>query len=224
VPSLPDLPQTEIAIVEMTNAFRKEHKLGEVKPNVALIAAARAFAEYLARTGKFAHEADGREPAERATAQGYRYCLVAENLALNLDSRGFQTRQLAGHVLKGWKESPGHRANLLQGAATEIGVAVVRAPDRDPKFISVQLFGRPEALKVSFRIENRSGVTLRYHLGSRSHDLPPRAIATHADCSLQEIGFDGVPAAQSRFEPRNGDRYVLTGSATGALKVDVVRK
>jgi hypothetical protein len=222
--NLPDLPQTEIAIVEMTNAFRKDNKLGEVKPNAALTAAARAFAEYLARTGKFAHEADGREPAERATAQGYRYCLVAENLALNLDSRGFQTRQLAGHVLKGWKESSGHRANLLQAAATEIGVAVVRAPDRDPKFISVQLFGRPEALKVSFRIENRSGVTLRYSLGSRSHDLPPRAIVTHADCSLQQLGFDGVPTVQSQFEPRNGDRYVLTGSTSGTLKVDVVRK
>src|SRR5262245_21032002 len=116
-----------MAIVEMTNAFRKENKLSDVKPNAALTAAARAFAEYLARTGKFAHEADGREPAQRATAQCYRYCLVAENLALNLDSRGFQTRQLAGHVLNGWKESPGHRANLLQAAATEIGVAVVRA-------------------------------------------------------------------------------------------------
>jgi len=224
VPNLPDLPQTEMAIVEMTNAFRKDNRLGDVKPNAALTAAARAFAEYLARTGKFAHEADGREPAQRATAQGYRYCLVAENLALNLDSRGFQTRQLAGHVLNGWKESPGHRANLLQAAATDIGVAVVRAPDRDPKFISVQLFGRPEALKVSFRIENRSGFTLRYHLGSRAHDLPPRAIATHADCSLQQLGFDGVQTAQRRFEPRNGDRYVLTGSASDAFKVDVVRK
>src|SRR5262245_29967906 len=208
----------------MTNAFRKENELGEVKPNAALIAAARAFAEYLARTGKFAHEADGREPAERVSAQGYRYCLVAENLALNLDSRGFQTRQLASHVLKGWKESPGHRANLLQVAVTEIGIAVVRAPDRDPKFISVQLFGRPETLKVSFRIENRSGVTVSYRLGSRSHDLQPRAIATHADCSLQQLGFDGVPTGHSKSEPRNGDRYVLTGATTGALKVDVVRK
>ena len=35
---LPDLPQTEIAIVEMTNAFRKENKLGEVKPGIGRIA------------------------------------------------------------------------------------------------------------------------------------------------------------------------------------------
>jgi Cysteine-rich secretory protein family len=224
VPSLPDLPQTEIAIVEMTNAFRKENRLGEVKPNAALAAAARAFAEYLARTGKFAHEADGREPADRATAQGYRYCLVAENLALNLDSRGFETRQLAGDVLKGWKDSPGHRANLLQATATEIGVAVVRAPDRNPKFLSVQLFGRPEALKVTFRIENRSGNTVHYRLGSDAQALPPRTIVTQTDCGMEPLGFDGVPAASGRFAPRDCDRYVLSGAAQGGLKIDVVRK
>ena len=141
--TLPDLPQTEMAIVELTNAFRKESRLGEVKPNAALSAAARAFAAYLAKTGKFAHEADGRQPAQRAEAAGYRYCLVAENLAMNLDSRGFETRALASAAVEGWKNSPGHRANMLQRGATEIGVAIARAPDKDPKFISVQLFGRP---------------------------------------------------------------------------------
>jgi hypothetical protein len=222
--NLPDLPQSEIAIVEMTNAFRKENKLGEVKPNAALTAAARAFAEYLARTGKFAHEADGREPSARAAAQGYRYCLVAENLALNLDSRGFETRQLAGQVLQGWKDSPGHRANLLQAAATEIGVAVARAPDRNPKFISVQLFGRPEALQITFRIENRSGVTVHYRLGSDAQDLPPRTTVTHSDCWMAPLGFDGVPTVSSRYAPRDGDRYLLSGAAQGGLKIDVVRK
>jgi len=149
--TLPDLPQTEIAIVEMTNAFRKDNKLAALKPNAALAAAARAFADYLGKSGKFAHEADGRQPAQRAEAQGYRYCTVAENLALNLDSRGFETKELARNAVEGWKASPGHRANMLRPHVTEIGVAVVRAPDRDPKFISVQLFGRPDSLKVTFR-------------------------------------------------------------------------
>src|SRR5262249_31223118 len=143
---------TEVAIVEMTNAFRKENRLGDVKPNATLAAAARAFAEYLAKSGKFAHEADGREPQQRAEAQGYHYCLIAENLATNLNSRGFESRQLAREAVEGWKASPGHRANMLQSGVTEIGVAVARAPDKDPKFISVQLFGRPESLKVKFSI------------------------------------------------------------------------
>ena len=218
---VPDLQRTEVAIVEMTNAFRKENGLGEVKPNAALAAAARAFAQYLARTGKFAHEADGREPHDRAAEQGYRYCLVAENLALNLDSRGFESRKLAQGVVEGWKESPGHRANLLQAGATEIGVGVARAPDKHPKFISVQLFGRPEALKVTFEIENRSGASVRYRLGNHTQDLAPRTIARHAHCGLEPLSFE--TATPARFDPRDGDRFLLRGAA-GAVKVDVQRK
>ena len=68
MPDLPDIARTEIVIVELTNAFRRGEKLGEVKLNAELTAAARLFAQYLAKSGRFAHEADGRKPAER-------YCL-----------------------------------------------------------------------------------------------------------------------------------------------------
>lgn len=221
---VPDLPQAEVAVVEMTNAFRKQNGLSEVKPNAALTAAARAFAHYLAKTGKFAHEADGRAPHERAEEQGYRYCLVAENLALNLDSRGFETSRLARDVVEGWKASPGHRANMLRAEATEIGVAVARAPDRDPKFISVQLLGRPEALKVEFAIENRSGATVSYRLGKEAHDLAPRTIAKHVHCGLEPLGIDKPAAAQTTFDLRNGDRFLLSGPAAGPIRVDVQRR
>jgi hypothetical protein len=206
--SFPDLPQTEIAIVEMTNAFRKEHKLGALTPNKALAAAARAFAEYLGKTGKFAHEADGRKPAERAEAQGYRYCTVAENLALNLDSRGFETRQLARNAVEGWKASPGHRANMLAPHVTEIGVAVVRALDPDPKFISVQLLGRPDSLKVEFAVVNRAGRPVRYQLGDDTITLPDRTIATYTRCTPEALTFErAVPPKP--YAPRTGDRYVV---------------
>ncbi len=55
---LPDLPQTEIAIVEMTNAFRKASALQEVKPNPVLAAAARVFAQYNATTCTYVQDAD----------------------------------------------------------------------------------------------------------------------------------------------------------------------
>ena len=219
MPVLPDLPQTELAIVEMTNAFRKEQRLGALKPNAALTAAARAFADYLGRTGKFAHEADGREPHQRAEAQGYRYCLVAENLAFNLDSRGFETSKLAFDVVEGWKGSPGHRRNMLEKNATEIGVGVMRARDRQPKFVSVQLFGRPESLKVSFAIENRTGVAVNYRLGDDSETLPARATASHTSCTAEPLQIDKAgPAAP--LEPRDGDTFVLTQGAGGAIRVE----
>jgi len=211
---LPDLPQTEVAIVEMTNAFRIEHKLGAVKPNAALTAAAKAFADYLAKTGKFTHAADGRAPHERALAQGYRYCLVSENLALNLDSRGFESRRLAREAVEGWKTSPGHRANMLQPGATEIGVGIARAEHRSPKFISVQLFGRPESLKVQFTIENRAGTPVSYTLGEETETLPMRATVTHTSCDPAELTFERAGQAAARFVPRDGDRFVARTSGS----------
>jgi len=222
--SLPDLPQTEIAIVEMTNALRRESKLGEVKPNAALTAAARAFAEYLAKTGKFAHEADGRGPGERAIASGYRYCQVNENLAMNLDSRGFETRALARAVVEGWKNSPPHLANLLRPSAAQIGVGLAHAPDRDPKFISVQLFGRPETLKVEFRIENQAGAPVVYTLGKEADTLPPGAIVTHASCDAEPLIFEMAGAAVRRFEPRNGDRFVVRSGVGGIIAIDAEKR
>jgi hypothetical protein len=220
---LPDLPQTEVAIVEMTNAFRKASALQEVKPNPALDAAARAFATYLARAGKFAHDADGRKPEDRAQAQGYRYCLVAENLAWNLNSRGFESGQLAREVVEGWKESPGHRANLLLRGATEIGVAVVRVPDRNPKFLSVQLFGRPESLKVTFSIQNQTGKAVSYTLGTETEVLQPRETVTHTDCDSRPLGVDKADKTP-RFNPRDGDRFVIRPGAGRSIEVNVERK
>jgi hypothetical protein len=113
---------------------------------------------------------------------------------------------------------------LLQSTATEIGVAVARAPDRDPKFISVQMLGRPEALKVTFKIENRSGATVRYRFGTETEDLPPRTIATLSDCGMDKLSFDKLPAAQTGFEPHDGDRFLLSSPSADAIKVDVERK
>jgi hypothetical protein len=221
MPLLPDLPQTEAAIVELTNAFRKQNKLSEVRPNPALAAAARAFADYLARTGKFAHEADGRHPQDRAAAQGYRYCLIAENLALNLDSRGFESAGLASQVVEGWKASAGHRKNMLEPNVTEVGIGVARAPDKDPKFITVELLGRPEALRYSFKVRNDTGAPVRYLHGSKTESLPARAVATHTVCVPSALAFEAARQPGPRFVPRDGEIYTLRSGADGALRVEV---
>jgi hypothetical protein len=225
MPSLPDLPQTEAAIIALTNAFRQEQRLGAVAPNRELEAAARWFAGYLARSGKFAHEADGRKPQQRAAAYGYRYCMVAENLALNLDSRGYTSERLAAEVVEGWKASPGHRRNLVEPDATEIGVAVARAPDRDPKFISVQLFGRPESLKIEFQIRNLATVPVTYTITGESHRIEPRTIVTQGTCSAGQISFDragswltGVTLGQ-RFDLQAGRSFALRPADRGAIRI-----
>ncbi len=225
----PNIAKTEIAIVELTNAFRRENKLAPVKPDATLAKAARAFADYLAHTDTFSHTADGRRPVDRIKAAGYAYCDFAENLALNLDSEGFETRKLAGEVVEGWKGSPGHRKNMLLPNVSEIGVAVARAESKDPKYVSVQLFGRPQSLSYSFKIRNLAGRTVQYEFLERKQEIAPQYTITHTSCAPGSISFQGAANASSasgangRFEATGGSIYVLRADPGGAVKVEVTR-
>ncbi len=220
----PDLAAVEVAIVEQTNAFRSRHKLGAVRRSARLDRAARNYARYLARTGRFSHTADGRRPADRVKAAGYRYCKVAENLALNVDSRGFRAVQLAGEAVTGWQNSPGHRRNMLAPHVTEIGVGVAKAPDKQ-RYLSVQLFGRPEAMKFRFRIRNLTRSDVRYAYAGRSATLPGRVIMTHTSCLPGDLVFRNVrvrgktgPATAS-FPAQAGDEFVVR-SVAGGIRVE----
>ena len=218
--TLPDLPQTETAIIEMTNAFRAENRLGAVKANGTLAKAAKAFAEYLATSGRFAHEADGRKPSDRTKAAGYKHCIVAENLALNQDGRGFATRALALQAVEGWKGSPPHRAAMLHPHVTEIGVGIAKAADASPKFLSVQLFGRPESFRFTFKVENGAGAPVSYVYNGRSQAVAANTAIAHTECTPGTLSVDGVTGS---FAASDGTVYRVTRNGAG-FKVDVAPK
>lgn len=184
---VPDIPVVERQIVAATNAFRAGQKLSPLVANPALAAAARVYADYLARTGKFAHGADGKTQDIRAREQGYQPCQSAENLALHSDSRGFVAEALGQTIVEGWKSSPGHRANLVLSFATELGVAVARVPGPVPKYVSVQLIARPQRLEQRFKIENRAGVTVAYTVGGRRTEIKDRMTVTHKTCTPVDV-------------------------------------
>lgn len=210
----PDIPAVEVAIVEMTNLFRRSEKLGAVRRNPVLDRVAREYARYLAKTGTFSHRANGKGPAARAKAGGYRYCEVAENLALDGDSRGFETRQLARAAMEGWKKSPGHRRNLLGRYLTEIGVGVAKAPGKQT-YLSVQLFGRPEALRFQFKIRNGTSFPVTYRYAGKSRELKPRVVLTYTVCRPGELTFgpdarrSQRPGLKFRFVTNAGDQFKL---------------
>jgi hypothetical protein len=225
---LPDISHTETAIIERTNVFRREQGLAPVTRNPALEMAARQFAQYLARTGRFAHEADGRKPADRAKAAGYFYCTIAENLALNLDSRGFTVQKLSEETMEGWKKSPGHRKNLLLPNVTEIGVGIAQAPTAEPKFISVQLFGRPQSLSYEFRVVNTSPEVVSYTFAGQRHEIEPRVAVTHKTCETGKLQFSTkrlLSSSRIGEELEAGDKatFSLQSADDGKLSV-VVRR
>lgn len=217
----PDLPQTEVAIVALTNAFRKEHALAQVKPNAKLAAAARAYAAHLASSGAFRHDADGQQPHQRAQAQGYRFCFVAENLAMDANRNGFTTAQLAEAAMAGWRKSPVHRDNLLRAGAMDIGIGIARVPEHPGKYITVQVLARPEGAGIEFKIENKAGFPVQYMLGSKPHTLAERITVTHRGCNPLVLSFPGA-TPPIRYEPARGERVVV--KALAGQKITIERK
>src|SRR5436305_10324511 len=71
----PDLAAVAANIVAQTNAFREKENRTKVSENAKLAETAQAFAEYMAKSGRYGHTADGSNPADRASKKGYEYCV-----------------------------------------------------------------------------------------------------------------------------------------------------
>lgn len=213
----PDIAQTEAAIVEMTNDFRARQNLAPVAADPVLAAAARAFAQYLARNNAFSHTADGQTPSQRAQAAGYQGCRLAENLALHRSSEGFTPWLLAHSAVEGWINSPGHRANLLTPGATDIAVAVERVPDAHPKYVAVQLLARALSKAVRFSILNNIKRAVAYNFGGKRKTVNGGTRVNYTSCDDGALTFDA--AAPGAFTPASGALYTITETAAGGLEV-----
>lgn len=102
-------------IVSLSNEFRRQNGLPPLTLNPLLTLAAQTQSQNMALQDYFDHiSSTGVTPGQRATAAGYRWSRVAENIGA-----GYTT---AAGVVQGWIDSPGHRANLLDPKVKEIGV------------------------------------------------------------------------------------------------------
>ncbi len=110
------LSADEQAVFDQTNAERKKAGLAELKACPELFAAARGHSANMARLAVLAHDLDGKTFVDRITAAGYKFAAAGENVAWN--------HPTPKEAVDGWMLSPGHRANVLNPAFTEIGVAV----------------------------------------------------------------------------------------------------
>ncbi len=193
------------SIVETTNAFRKAEGVPALGVDRALERAAQRFARFMARTGRYGHGADGHTPAERATAQGYAYCIVEENLAMVYRSEGYESPEaLAAGMIDGWKESPGHRRNMLEPAVTQTGVAVALAADG--RYFGVQMFGRPKSEAIRFAVRNRAGEAVHYTVDGHAYSLGPHTTRTHLVCRPVELR---IPSRGVSAQPKDGAEYEI---------------
>lgn len=129
-------------LLHATNRLRAEAGLPPLAADHRLGQAALAFAKYMAQTDRYGHQADGRDPAQRVEAAGYDWCMVAENIAWQYSSQGFDSGALASRLVQGWEQSPPHRRNMLDQRARQVGIATAQSP-RSGRHYAVQLFARP---------------------------------------------------------------------------------
>jgi uncharacterized protein YkwD len=109
-------------VIALTNQQRAAAGLGALSTDGRLTAAAQRSSNDQAAHETMSHTgSDGSTVATRATAAGYHWHIIGENVAVGYES--------ATSVMTGWMNSAGHRANILNPQFKNIGVSVTAAAD-----------------------------------------------------------------------------------------------
>jgi uncharacterized protein YkwD len=115
----PVQPLNPQAALEAVNAFRAENGFKPLVLDARLSRAAAMQSEAQAERSWIGHYGfNGSTPKDRAERAGYHAKIASENVASGQKS--------FSDVLRFWKESPGHRSNLLRPNVTAIGVAMAK--------------------------------------------------------------------------------------------------
>ena len=123
-------------VVELTNQQRASQGLAPLAINDLLVNAAAGHSTDMATNNFMSHTgSDGSNPGQRITRAGYSWRTYGENVAA-----GYSTAQA---VMDGWMNSGGHRANILNPAFTEIGVALRENPNSTYRYYWTMVLAAP---------------------------------------------------------------------------------
>ena len=127
----PEAHSMRETVIARTNLERSAAGRGALSLSSPLTQAAQNHACDMASRGYFSHQgADGSTLSTRVQAQGMRPCFAAENIA-----RG---QRSTTDVMTSWMHSQGHRKNILDRRAQEIGLGLAHAtPGGEPVWVMV---------------------------------------------------------------------------------------
>jgi uncharacterized protein YkwD len=103
----------------MISGYRGNNSLGPVAVDPELMRLASEQAHAMAAHDRMDHDI-GRPFQERIKDSAFRGSVAVENI-----SAGYHT---LAEAFSGWRDSPPHRANMLNAAVTRIGIAAVYSP------------------------------------------------------------------------------------------------
>ena len=125
------------AAATMISLYRKNNGLGGVVIDPELMKVAEGQSQAMAGRNKLDHDVKAPLP-KRLQAAGYPATLAVENV-----SAGYHT---LAEAFSGWRDSPPHRANMLQNGVTKMGIAASYAPNTKYKVFWTLILASTEPL------------------------------------------------------------------------------
>ena len=108
------------AAATMISQYRQNNGLGVVVVDPALVKLAEQQSQAMAARNKMDHDVKG-PLGKRLEGSGYPATVAVENV-----SAGYHT---LAEAFSGWRDSPPHKANMLKGGVTKLGIAASYAPN-----------------------------------------------------------------------------------------------
>jgi uncharacterized protein YkwD len=135
-----DLAQTDAALdanaaQSMISGYRGNNGLGPVTIDPELMRLAGDQARAMATSGKLDHAAN-RPFQDRIQKSGFDAALAVENIGA-----GYHT---LAEAFSGWRDSPPHRANMLNSSVTRMGIAAVYTPQSKYKVFWSLILAKPD--------------------------------------------------------------------------------
>ena len=126
------------AAQSMISGYRSNNGLGPVIVDPELMRLANDQARSMAARNKLDHDT-GRPFQQRIKKSGFDASVAVENI-----SAGYHT---LAEAFSGWRDSPPHRANMLNRNVTRMGIAAVYSPQSKYKVFWALILAAPDERK-----------------------------------------------------------------------------
>jgi uncharacterized protein YkwD len=131
----PDAVLDAAAAASMISGYRGNNGLGPVTLDPELMRLAAEQARLMAAKGKLDHDA-GAPFSERIRKSGFDAAVAVENIGA-----GYHT---LAEAFSGWRDSPPHRANMLNAGVTRMGIAAAYTPKSKYKVFWSLILAAPD--------------------------------------------------------------------------------
>ncbi|MDB5195303.1 MAG: hypothetical protein JWO84_487 [Parcubacteria group bacterium] len=199
-------------LVDLANTDRGVNHVGELTISPTLTSIAQAKANDMAARGYFAHVSpEGHDPWYWFTQGGYLFSYAGENLAVDFSD--------SADVEQAWMNSPTHRANLLNGHFTEIGIAtaVGTYQGHQTTFV-VQEFGTPAHATQTAAITNVTSPTAPTDIALATTITPsPRPVARPLAIARATTTTGSATATPAIIQPAAPHATEVLGAAATGL-------